>query len=286
MVSGGQDSIALLEILAGPLLGRLSTGLRPRPARQPSPAGRGERRRSGPRGSSLPATGHRVDRRAPSHREGGRERAGEGAGGPARGGAGDGRAERVRSDSSWAIRPTIRPRTSFTGWGATAAWLRCAACSPAIRPGSGLCWGPGGRRRPASAARDGLVYAVDRGNAYPGYARTGLREQVLPAWEAVLPGAVEGAARTAEVAAEVESLVREAVACLGDGGRCSLPRRPAVGRALARPCAVWSCVPGWKSRARPSPVPPCWPWRNCCRCGARPAATWRAGGAPCANTIF
>jgi tRNA(Ile)-lysidine synthase len=53
----------------------------------------------------------------------------------------------------------------------------------------------------------GLEYAVDRGNAYPGYARTGLREQVLPFWEAVLPGAVEAAGRTAEVAAEVEKLV-------------------------------------------------------------------------------
>ncbi len=53
----------------------------------------------------------------------------------------------------------------------------------------------------------GLEFAVDRGNAYPGYARTGVREQVLPAWETVLPGAVEAAARTAEVAAEVERVV-------------------------------------------------------------------------------
>ena len=53
----------------------------------------------------------------------------------------------------------------------------------------------------------GLEFAVDRGNSYPGYARTGVREQVVPAWEAVLPGAVEAAGRTAEVAAEVERLV-------------------------------------------------------------------------------
>jgi tRNA(Ile)-lysidine synthase len=53
----------------------------------------------------------------------------------------------------------------------------------------------------------GLEFAVDRGNTYPGYARTGLREQVVPTWEAVLPGAVEAAGRTAEVAAEVERLV-------------------------------------------------------------------------------
>ncbi|MCX8033161.1 MAG: tRNA lysidine(34) synthetase TilS [Thermoleophilia bacterium] len=48
----------------------------------------------------------------------------------------------------------------------------------------------------------GLDYAHDRGNVYPGYARTGIRERVLPAWEDVLPGAVEGAARAAEVAGE------------------------------------------------------------------------------------
>lgn len=53
----------------------------------------------------------------------------------------------------------------------------------------------------------GLEYAVDRGNAYPGYARTGIREQVLPAWERVLPGAVRAASRAAEVAAEMEQLV-------------------------------------------------------------------------------
>jgi tRNA(Ile)-lysidine synthase len=50
----------------------------------------------------------------------------------------------------------------------------------------------------------GLEFALDRGNAYPGYARTGIRERVLPAWEAVLPGALGAAARTAEVAAEAE----------------------------------------------------------------------------------
>ncbi len=52
----------------------------------------------------------------------------------------------------------------------------------------------------------GLEFAEDRGNAYPGYARTALREQVLPAWEAALPGAVEAAARAAQVAAEMEHL--------------------------------------------------------------------------------
>ena len=52
----------------------------------------------------------------------------------------------------------------------------------------------------------GLEFAKDRGNAYPGYARTALREEVLPAWEAALPGAVEAAGRAAAVAAEMERL--------------------------------------------------------------------------------
>ncbi len=61
----------------------------------------------------------------------------------------------------------------------------------------------------------GLAYAIDRGNAYPGYARTGIREQVLPAWEAALPGAVQGAMRTAEVAAEAERVLQEVLAATG-----------------------------------------------------------------------
>jgi tRNA(Ile)-lysidine synthase len=56
----------------------------------------------------------------------------------------------------------------------------------------------------AYCAAQGIEFARDRGNAYPGYARTPIREQVLPAWEAALPGAVEAAARAAEVAAELE----------------------------------------------------------------------------------
>jgi tRNA(Ile)-lysidine synthase len=65
-------------------------------------------------------------------------------------------------------------------------------------------------RRAETAAycrAQGLVFAQDRGNAYPGYARTALREQVLAAWEAALPGAVAAGARAAEVAAEVETLL-------------------------------------------------------------------------------
>lgn len=61
----------------------------------------------------------------------------------------------------------------------------------------------------------GIEFAVDRGNSYPGYARTGIRQEVVPAWERALPGAVESAARTAEVAAEIESLVDNFLSSLG-----------------------------------------------------------------------
>ncbi len=84
-------------------------------------------------------------------------------------------------------------------------------------------------------AERGLDYAVDRGNAYPGYARTGIREQVLPAWEAALPGAVGGAARTAEVAAEAELLLREVVAVAGIDIECG---HQEVARLHALPAAV------------------------------------------------
>jgi tRNA(Ile)-lysidine synthase len=58
----------------------------------------------------------------------------------------------------------------------------------------------------AYCSDNALEFASDRGNAYPGYARTGIRESVLPAWEAALPGAVAAACRTAEVAAEMKEL--------------------------------------------------------------------------------
>ena len=57
-----------------------------------------------------------------------------------------------------------------------------------------------------------LTFAEDRGNRYPGYARTALREEVVPAWEAALPGAVEAAARAAAVAAEMERLAESLLA--------------------------------------------------------------------------
>lgn len=60
--------------------------------------------------------------------------------------------------------------------------------------------------------RHGLEFAHDRGNLYPGYARTAIREQVLPAWEAALPGVVDAACRAAEVAAEMREVVAGVVA--------------------------------------------------------------------------
>src|SRR5680860_667626 len=72
------------------------------------------------------------------------------------------------------------------------------------------------RRETAGYCRfHGLTFARDVGNEDPKYARTGIRERVLPAWEDALPGAVQAAGRTAEVAAEasrvVQGLVEEAI---------------------------------------------------------------------------
>ncbi len=89
-------------------------------------------------------------------------------------------------------------------YGGLAAFRAMTPCDPPwVRPLLGCR-----REETARYCREhGLDFAADRGNAYPGYARTGIRERVLPAWEAGLPGAVEAAARTAEVAAEMEQLV-------------------------------------------------------------------------------
>jgi tRNA(Ile)-lysidine synthase len=67
----------------------------------------------------------------------------------------------------------------------------------------------------AYCAAHGLDFAHDRGNAYPGYARTAIREQVVPSWEAALPGAVEAACRAAEVAAEMRELAVEVLSGSG-----------------------------------------------------------------------
>ncbi len=88
-------------------------------------------------------------------------------------------------------------------YGGLAAFRAMLPCDPPwVRPLLGS------RRAETEAycRERGIEFAVDRGNAYPGYARTGLRERVLPAWEDAVPGAVQAAARAAEVAGEMERL--------------------------------------------------------------------------------
>ena len=108
----------------------------------------------------------------------------------------------------------------------------------------------------------GLEFALDRGNAYPGYVRTGLRERVLPAWEAALPGAVGAAARTAEVAAELrealaavlaEARVTAGVAEMGSGGTEQALELSASG-LLSLPASIRRLVlHEWlEARARPA----------------------------------
>ncbi len=53
----------------------------------------------------------------------------------------------------------------------------------------------------------GLDFAVDRGNNYPGYARTRIRQALMPAWEEAVPGAAEAAARAAELVGEMMEAV-------------------------------------------------------------------------------
>jgi tRNA(Ile)-lysidine synthase len=88
-------------------------------------------------------------------------------------------------------------------YGGLAAFTGMRACDPPwVRPLLSC------RREETEAycRSHGLEFALDRGNAYPGYARTAIREKVLPIWEAGLPGAVEAACRAAEVAAEMQEL--------------------------------------------------------------------------------
>ena len=93
------------------------------------------------------------------------------------------------------------------------------------------------REETAAYCRDqGLEFAEDRGNVYPGYARTAIRETVLPAWEAGLPGAVNAACRAAEVAAEIERVVAGVLGRRGAagggaeaGGRWRVEHRGALG---------------------------------------------------------
>ncbi|MFH0916009.1 MAG: tRNA lysidine(34) synthetase TilS [bacterium] len=100
-------------------------------------------------------------------------------------------------------------------YGGLASFRGMMPCDPPwVRPLLGCR-----REETAGYCREhGLEFAEDRGNAYPGYARTGIRGQLLPVWEAGLPGAVEAAARAAEVATEVERLVADVMAGTNVGG--------------------------------------------------------------------
>lgn len=100
-------------------------------------------------------------------------------------------------------------------YGGLAAFRGMLPCDPPwVRPLLGCR-----REETAGYCREhGLEFAEDRGNAYPGYARTGIREQLLPVWETCLPGAVEAAARAAEVAAEVDRLLVNVLAEAKTGG--------------------------------------------------------------------
>jgi len=93
---------------------------------------------------------------------------------------------------------------------------------------------------------NGLRFARDRGNDHPGYARTGLRVQVVPAWEEALPGAVKAAGRAAEVAAEANELIAEVVAAAaadsellgGEAARPGARRVFSVSRLRGLSCPV------------------------------------------------
>ncbi len=86
----------------------------------------------------------------------------------------------------------------------------------AMHPRSGLWVRPLLTRRRAETAAycvaHGLAYATDRGNADQAYVRTAIRRCVVPAWEEALPGAVAGAGRAAAVAAEAADVIDEVVA--------------------------------------------------------------------------
>jgi len=74
----------------------------------------------------------------------------------------------------------------------------------------------------------GLAYAIDRGNLDDAYVRTAIRGSVIPAWEDALPGAVVGAGRAAAVAAETAEVIDGVVAQAW--ARCGVRAQSASGR--------------------------------------------------------
>lgn len=88
------------------------------------------------------------------------------------------------------------------------------------------------RRRAETAAycvAHGLAYATDRGNADEAYVRTAIRRFVVPAWEEALPGAVVAAGRAAAVAAEAADVIDEVVADVW--AQCGVWAQGAIGEA-------------------------------------------------------
>ncbi len=214
MVSGGQDSLALLEILAGGLLGaagpKVLHGLHVNHHLRGAESDGDEqlvREHCRRLGVTLTVADCPLEKGAGNLMESAR---GE------RRNAALKTAEEVGAERI-AIGHTLDDQVEtmlyrLGRYGGLAAFRSMKACDPPwVRPLL-TC-----RRDETAAFCDarGLAHAVDRGNASPRYARTGIRETVLPAWEAALPGCVEAAGRAAEVAAEMEDLSRWALRELG-----------------------------------------------------------------------
>jgi tRNA(Ile)-lysidine synthase len=208
MVSGGQDSLALLHLLAA------TRGIAGRPvsihALHVNHHLRGPEsdadevlvvKACGELGVGLTVAHRPVDKNAGNVQEAARDARREAAAATAR----------ERGCSRIALGHTADDQVEtmlyrLGRYGGLAAFVAMKPCEPPwVRPLLGC-------RRGETAAycgQHGLVFAEDRGNAYPGYARTAIRDQILPAWEGALAGAVESACRTAEVAAEIQGLVEK-----------------------------------------------------------------------------
>ncbi len=183
MVSGGQDSLALLDIICG-LLGR-SGGPVAVHALHINHHLRGNEsdddqalviRACGERGVSL-TVAHRPVAKAGGNVQ---ERARQARREAALEAAAEQRCDRI------ALGHTADDQAEtmlyrLGRYGGLAAFRAMPPCDPPwVRP---LL--EARRAETGSYCREhGIEFAVDRGNAYPGYARTGLRQEVLPAWEA------------------------------------------------------------------------------------------------------
>ena len=214
MVSGGQDSLALLHLLAGGTAGR--AGPASVRALHVNHHLRGEEseadealvvRACAQLGVELTVAHRPVDKRGGSVQESARIARREAALQVAQEG------ECVRIALGHTADDQVETMLYRLGrYGGLAAFRGMMPCDPPwVRPLLGC-------RREETAAyclQQGLEFADDRGNRYPGYARTGIRERVIPAWESVLPGAVAAAARATEVAVEMEALTTRVLAEAG-----------------------------------------------------------------------